>query len=165
MAARRIWGLDPGNRFTANHVKMRPKQVPSLCLSEWGPDISRSPPCAPRPGGTGRASGHFPRPQPLLFAPPACDTRSPPRRAAGMKCARRFCARRHLNCTHRLPKLRTPYRTLHTCSVLKVQYGVHNSRILSTPKTTAQPSVPLHGEPACPPPSSVGRGRLPQRQF
>ena len=85
--------------------------------------------------------------------------------AAGVKCARRSCARRHLNCTRGLPKLRTPYRTLHTCSVLKVQYGVHNSRILSTPKTTAQPSVPLHGEPACPPPSSVGRGRLPQRQF
>ena len=83
---------------------------------------------------------------------------------AGVKCARRSCARRHLNCTRRLPKLRTPYRTLHTCSI-RVQYGVHNSRILTTPETTAQPSLPLHGESACPPPSSVGRGRLPQRQF
>ena len=87
---------------------------------------------------------------------------------AGVKCARRSCARRacrHLNCTRRLPKLRTPYRSLHTCSIHRVQYGVHNSRILTTPETTAQPSLPLHGEPACPPPSSVGRGRLPPRQF
>ena len=78
---------------------------------------------------------------------------------AGVKFARRSCARRsrrHLNCTRRLPKLRTPYRTLHTCSMRRVQYGVHNSRILTTLETTAQPSLPLHGEPACPPPSSVG---------
>ena len=78
-------------------------------------------------------------------------------------CAR--CARRHLNCTRRLPKLRTPYRTLHTYSIRRVQRSVHNSRILTTPETTAQPSLPLHGEPACPAPSSVGRGRLPPRQF
>ena len=65
----------------------------------------------------------------------------------------------------RLPKLRTPYRSLHTCSIRRGQYGVHNSRILTTPETTAQPSLPLHGEPACPPASSVERGRLPPRQF
>ena len=89
-------------------------------------------------------------------------------RVAGVKCARRSCAhraRRHLNCTRRLPKLRTPCHTLHTCSTGRVQYGVHNSRIFTTSETTAQPSLPLHGEPACLPPSSVGRGRLPPRQF
>ena len=37
------------------------------------------------------------------------------------------------NCAHRLLKMRTPYRTLHTCSARRVQYGVHNSRILTTP--------------------------------
>ena len=32
------------------------------------------------------------------------------------------------------PKLYTPpYRTLHTCSVHRVKYGVHNSRIFTTP--------------------------------
>ena len=88
--------------------------------------------------------------------------RSPCRCRAGVKCTRRSCARRqrrHLNCARRSLKLRTPYRTLHTCSVRRVQYGVHNSRILTPPlrpQLSHHCSFMVNGEPACPPPSSVG---------